>query len=87
MGILKKIKQFFSNLFLKKEKSPVFANCSKCGEREYLPHLCNYCNNYYCGEHRLPFNHECKNIDKWKNLGPLSGPAIEYRSGTLRVRK
>jgi predicted nucleic acid binding AN1-type Zn finger protein len=87
MAILKKIKQFFSYLFLKKEKAPVYANCSTCGERVYLPYLCNYCHNYYCARHRLPFNHDCKNIGEWKNRGSSSGPATEYRNGKVRVRK
>ncbi|MDD1704413.1 MAG: hypothetical protein LUP97_04185 [Methanoregula sp.] len=34
-----------------------------------------YCNNYYRGARRLPFNHDCKNIDQWKKR-----PA-ELRSG------
>ena len=86
MAILKKIRQFFSALFTKKEKTPVHASCAKCGERVYLPFQCNYCRQYYCGRHRLPFNHECRNIDDWKNRGS-SGPATEYTSGMVRVSK
>jgi predicted nucleic acid binding AN1-type Zn finger protein len=37
-----------------------------CGERAYLPFHCEYCNQYYCDKHRLPFDHDCKNIDQWK---------------------
>jgi len=86
MVILKKIRQYFSNLFKKKEKVPVHASCAKCGERVCLPFHCNYCRQYYCGRHRLPFNHDCRNIEDWKNR-ISSGPATEYRSGMVRVRK
>ncbi len=87
MAILKKIKKFFSSLFKKKEKAPVYANCIKCGERVYLPYQCNYCHQYYCGAHRLPFNHDCRNIDDWKRRGASSGLATEYTSGNVKVRK
>jgi len=86
MAVLKKIRQFFADLFKKKEKAPVYADCATCGERVYLPYLCNYCHNYYCGKHRLPFNHDCTNIDEWKKR-PSQGIATEFRDGKVKVRK
>jgi predicted nucleic acid binding AN1-type Zn finger protein len=32
----------------------------------YLPFFCDYCHRYYCDRHRLPFEHDCENIDEWK---------------------
>ncbi|MFY9800719.1 MAG: AN1-type zinc finger domain-containing protein [Methanoregula sp.] len=87
MTIFDRIGQFFSNLFGKKEEVPLYANCSVCGKRVYLPFLCHYCHNYYCGEHRLPFSHDCKNIDDWKNRKSKSGPATKKRTGGAGARK
>ncbi|MHA1131282.1 MAG: AN1-type zinc finger domain-containing protein [Candidatus Helarchaeota archaeon] len=36
--------------------------CSKCGKEVYMPFICNYCGEAFCAEHRLPENHNCKNI-------------------------
>lgn len=66
MGILDKIRLFFSGFFKKKEY-PLYETCSICGERIYLPFHCEYCDLYFCDRHRLPFDHDCKNIDEWKN--------------------
>jgi len=30
---------------------------------------CNYCKGTFCPEHRLPFNHACKNLAGWKQSG------------------
>jgi len=65
MDIIKKITKFLSKIG-RKEKYPVFASCSVCGERVYLPFFCDYCHRYYCDRHRLPFEHDCENIDEWK---------------------
>lgn len=69
MSLIKTFRKFFSSLFARKKEDPVYANCATCGERVYLPYHCHYCDQYYCGKHRLPFNHDCKNIDAWKNRG------------------
>ncbi len=87
MSFLHTIRQFFSSIFTGEEKTPVHADCALCGRRVYLPYHCQYCNRYFCGEHRLPFNHDCRNIDAWKNRGSSAGPATEYREGKFRVRK
>jgi predicted nucleic acid binding AN1-type Zn finger protein len=83
MKIFERIGQFFSYLFTKKRKTPLYANCSICRKRVYIPFFCHYCHNYYCGEHRHPFSHDCKNIDDWKNTGSSQGLATKYRDGSL----
>ncbi|MDD1687096.1 AN1-type zinc finger protein [Methanoregula sp.] len=65
MGIGERVARFFSG-FRKKKEYPLYETCAVCGERVYLPFFCEYCRRYYCDRHRLPFDHECKNIGKWK---------------------
>ena len=65
MGLRETISRFFQRFSLKKEY-PLYHSCAICGERTYLPFLCEYCGNYYCDRHRLPFDHECRNIEAWK---------------------
>ncbi len=86
MGILATIVSFFSKYFGKK-KIPVYENCSFCGERVYLPFHCDYCNRYFCGKHRLPCEHDCKNISKWKKTSASEGTTVESKAGNLFVRK
>ena len=38
--------------------------CERCGLEVDLPFKCNYCEHYYCPEHRLPENHECS--ETWR---------------------
>ncbi len=38
--------------------------CDKCGLEVDLPFKCNYCEHFYCPEHRLPENHECS--ESWR---------------------
>jgi Zn-dependent protease len=38
--------------------------CERCGVEVDLPFRCNYCENYYCPEHRLPENHDC--AETWR---------------------
>ena len=65
MGLGNRITRFFSGLFHKKQY-PLHETCAVCGEQAYLPFFCEYCHKYYCDRHRLPFDHNCKNIDQWK---------------------
>ena len=65
MGLGDRIARFFSGLTKKKEY-PLHEICAVCGEQVYLPFFCEYCHKYYCDRHRLPFDHNCKNIDQWK---------------------
>ena len=34
-------------------------DCAYCGEKQDLPFQCNYCNDKFCAEHRLPEDHRC----------------------------
>jgi Zn-dependent protease len=36
--------------------------CAKCKKEVYMPFICNYCQQSFCSDHRLPENHGCKNI-------------------------
>lgn len=38
--------------------------CERCGVEVDLPFRCNYCEHYYCPEHRLPENHDC--AETWR---------------------
>lgn len=86
MGILATIVSFFSKYFGKK-KIPVYEDCAFCKERVYLPFHCDYCNQYFCGKHRLPFEHDCKNISEWKKTSGSGGTTVESKAGNLFVRK
>lgn len=66
MGIIDRIRTFLASRSRKKEY-PVYGTCSICKKRVYLPFHCEYCNNFYCDTHRLPFDHQCGKIDAWKN--------------------
>ncbi|MFC1755285.1 AN1-type zinc finger domain-containing protein [Thermoproteota archaeon] len=37
-------------------------SCEKCGNNDPIPFTCSYCKQNFCVEHRLPENHECRNI-------------------------
>jgi len=52
---------------IKTDKMPVHGGCSfpNCGKREYLPWRCNYCGEMFCGDHRMPFNHDCPGIEHY----------------------
>ena len=65
MGILDKLRALFSGFF-KKNEYPLHETCAVCGKRVYLPFHCEYCGLYFCDRHRLPFEHDCRNIDAWK---------------------
>ncbi len=38
--------------------------CERCGAEVDLPFKCNYCEHYYCPDHRLPENHDCS--ETWR---------------------
>ncbi|MDA4129470.1 MAG: hypothetical protein OK457_01745 [Thaumarchaeota archaeon] len=41
----------------------VSMDCHYCGAaKEGLPFRCNYCGEFFCGEHRLPENHACPRV-------------------------
>ena len=33
--------------------------CCYCGDMTDMPFQCNYCQDYFCPEHRLPEEHRC----------------------------
>ncbi|MCS7135873.1 MAG: AN1-type zinc finger domain-containing protein [Nitrososphaerota archaeon] len=37
-------------------------DCMVCGKKELLPYRCSYCGGYFCGQHRLPEQHDCPAI-------------------------
>lgn len=39
--------------------NPTSRKCQICGNVERIPFRCNYCNDYFCGDHRNPINHSC----------------------------
>ena len=43
---------------------PQRLKCESCGVEVDLPFRCNYCEHYYCPEHRLPENHDCS--ETWR---------------------
>lgn len=66
MGVRDAISRLFGRFF-RKNAYPVYSTCALCGKRVYLPFRCDYCGQYYCDRHRMPFDHACKNIDAWKH--------------------
>ena len=48
--------------------------CDYCGKeiQTLSAFTCSYCGKIFCPEHRLPFNHNCANIEAWKQA-PLPG--------------
>jgi len=43
------------------------ATCDECGEYENLPYQCRRCGQTFCGEHRLPENHDCPGLAEWND--------------------
>lgn len=42
------------------------ALCTLCGIKEVMPFTCKFCGNKYCADHRLPENHMCIGLQKFK---------------------
>jgi hypothetical protein len=40
--------------------------CSYCGAQETMPFKCKFCGDQFCSDHRLPENHECIGLKKFK---------------------
>ncbi len=36
--------------------------CEFCGKAVVLPFQCSFCRKYFCGEHKLPENHQCSDM-------------------------
>ena len=58
---------------------PLRLKCERCRVEVDLPFRCNYCENYYCPEHRLPENHDC--AETWRMKAVRSA-----RTGTSPVQ-
>jgi hypothetical protein len=43
------------------------AKCDACGKHENLPYQCRRCGRTFCGEHRLPENHDCPGLNDWND--------------------
>ena len=43
------------------------AKCDACGKDENLPYQCRRCGRTFCGEHRLPENHDCPGLNDWND--------------------
>lgn len=43
------------------------AKCDVCGKDESMPYNCRHCGGTYCGEHRLPENHNCTGLQNWND--------------------
>ncbi len=48
------------------------AHCKNCGKELQLPFRCNYCDESFCAEHRLPESHNCygKSVSSPLNIYP-----------------
>jgi len=51
--------------------------CQFCGRDEALPFRCQYCQGFFCSEHRLPENHACPMSEKAR--APREEPQFEYK--------
>ncbi len=40
--------------------------CVYCGSLERMPFKCKFCGEQFCGDHRLPENHECVGLETFK---------------------
>lgn len=49
------------------------AKCDECGKFENLPYQCRRCGRTFCGEHRLPENHDCPGLDDWNDPADVFG--------------
>ena len=72
--------------------------CDYCGKeiKTLSTFTCSYCGKTFCPEHRLPFNHNCAQIEAWKRTPPpgqkkiqekrdQSPISIERRPGTFQI--
>ena len=51
--------------------------CQYCGKDEALPFKCQYCQGFFCAEHRLPENHACPMAEKAR--APKEEAPYEYK--------
>jgi hypothetical protein len=64
------------------------AKCDACGKHENLPYQCRRCGQTFCGEHRLPENHDCPGLNEWNDPAGIfdSGfdDSVDNRGGRSR---
>ena len=63
-------------------REPQLTKCAACGIEVDLPFRCNYCENYYCPEHRLPENHDCTETWRVKALKSARAITIPMQTGS-----
>ena len=56
--------------------------CQLCKKKVEMPFTCSYCGQTFCSEHRLPENHQCPALPKFRDRS-----WIEYKSLKLRTDK
>ena len=63
--------------------------CDYCGDGVEHPFGCNHCSQSFCGDHRLPENHECPLYSVGGEVGSFGGegPDTKDRRGTGRRRR
>jgi hypothetical protein len=54
--------------------------CDKCGNEVALPFTCQHCGGKFCGDCRLPPNHDCTGIGSW-NVKPRPSTGMNYSKG------
>lgn len=47
-----------------------------------LPYKCKFCGGTFCSDHRLPENHECLGLEKYKDV-----KHDEFRGGVVKAAK
>ncbi|WP_128478273.1 AN1-type zinc finger domain-containing protein [Halorussus pelagicus] len=64
------------------------AECDYCGTVTEHAFPCNYCESSFCGDHRLPENHDCTRFHRTSSGSSLSGngPDTSDRRSTHRTR-
>lgn len=57
------------------------SNCAVagCKKSEFLPFKCRYCGRSFCGDHRLPANHDCPARPEIMNIpSSARGPTASF---------
>jgi|SRR3989344_3152526 len=65
--------------------------CTLCGVSDGFPYTCKFCSREFCSAHRLPENHDCDGLRKWKEEKSESKhiypPFQKEKKGGLPVSK
>lgn len=49
------------------------ADCATCGKHTSMPFTCKFCEQSFCGKHRLPENHDCSGLEAYKEKSHEDG--------------